>query len=99
MTTTTPALEATAAGALTPGREYIVTHRIPDVQTHARQSRLGFLREDRGALIFTARGPGGRIDSEYGGDQAMEPGWVVAVELVARNESARYVGRPVRCTP
>jgi hypothetical protein len=84
---------------LTPGCEYIVRHRIPGVQTADRESRLGFVRVDRGALIFTARGPHGRCDAEYGGDQAMEPGWIVSAELVARNEAARYVGRPARRTP
>ena len=93
MTTPTP-LEARPADTLVPGREYIIIHRIPDVQSRDRESRLGFLRADRGALIFTGRGPGGRCDAEYGGEQAMEPGWIVAAELVVRNDAARYVSRP-----
>jgi hypothetical protein len=92
-TTTTP---PPPTEALVIGREYIVTHMIPDVQTRPRESRLGFLREDRGALIFTARGPRGRCDAEYGGDQAFEPAWIIGLQPVVRNEEARYVGRPAR---
>jgi hypothetical protein len=91
----TPAPPAACpADTLTPGAEYIITHQIPGVQARPRESRLGFVRRDRGALIFTARGPGGRCDDRYGGEQAMEPGWIIAAEIVVRNDAARYVGRP-----
>jgi hypothetical protein len=97
----TPAIEALAEPlpVLTPDTEYIVTHRIPDVQTYARQSRLGFVRCEAGALLFDASGPGGTVDLDYGGPQRLEAAWIVTVEAVARNEAARYVGRPVRRTP
>jgi hypothetical protein len=72
---------------LVPGRDYIITYRIPG-QRFDRQARMGFAATGRDAqLLFDA------WDGTEGGTQGFDPRWVTAAEQVARNVSARFVGR------
>jgi hypothetical protein len=83
-----------AAMTFVQGREYIVRHRIDGVQRFDRESRMGFAgRDQAGLLIFSARGPGGTTDAQYGGTQTFEARWIISIEQVERNDAARYVGR------
>jgi len=79
---------------LWPGHEYVIRTRWGN-QKYPRESRMGYMGFGYG-LEFSARGPDGTHDGQYGGTQHFDLQHVIYAREVERDDSERYVGRIFR---
>jgi hypothetical protein len=80
---------------LFPGHEYIIITKT-SMQRYPRKWRMGFMGAYGNELQFSARGPGGTHDNQYGGTQTVPLNIIQAAREVKRDDKRRYVGKPVK---
>lgn len=85
--------------SLTPGQDYQLRHKIPGLQRKDRYSRLGFVGQEHGELLFSARGPDRATSGRYGGTQHFNAEWILAVKPVAADHAARYMNESAPLVP
>jgi hypothetical protein len=62
-------------------------------QNIPRISRMGYISECNGVILFDARGPDRRIDGEFAGTKALDRRWLMDIKEVPRTLDLRYAGR------